>query len=201
MSSNLCQMCGKSTSNPKFCSSSCSAKYNNPKRIRSEESKLKTSNSVREARNAKEFIPVNPHKYCAIRFCKTCGKLIRGGSNKTCSKQCYLSLQSTSMSKRLSDVAFRTKWAPKNRSWLETTMAAFLKDHNIEYIEEYKVTSQTSHYFIDFYIPNLVIGIEVDGTHHEKQREYDEKRDAYILQHHGIRIIRISGRGFKNTNG
>lgn len=42
----LCVICLKSTTNPKFCSRSCAAKYNNKNRIKSEESKKKTSKSI-----------------------------------------------------------------------------------------------------------------------------------------------------------
>lgn len=45
---NVCVKCGNKTNNPKFCSKSCSASFNNKKRIRTKESKRKTSESLKK---------------------------------------------------------------------------------------------------------------------------------------------------------
>lgn len=45
---NKCNECGEPTKNKSFCSRNCSAKYNNSKRIRSDESKNKTSKSLKK---------------------------------------------------------------------------------------------------------------------------------------------------------
>ena len=59
---NICKNCGNNTSNLKFCSSSCSAKFNNGlRKPRSEESRKKTSNSLRKL-------------YCKIALCVDCNK-------------------------------------------------------------------------------------------------------------------------------
>lgn len=42
-----CLRCGEQTKNPKFCGSSCAAKYNNSGRVRSEESKKLTAATMR----------------------------------------------------------------------------------------------------------------------------------------------------------
>ena len=44
-----CLNCLKSTENPRFCSKSCSAKYNNRNRVRTEESRRKTSDTIKTA--------------------------------------------------------------------------------------------------------------------------------------------------------
>jgi len=44
-------------------------------------------------------------------------------------------------------------------------------------------------YFIDIYVPDLLLGVEVDGPWHLHRR--DKKRDAYILETHGIEVWRI----------
>lgn len=46
-------------------------------------------------------------------------------------------------------------------------------------------------YILDFYCPTLRLGIEVDGTVHDKQRNYDYQRDNR-LGRHGIDIFRFS---------
>lgn len=95
----ICQNCDKPLSEKqikcknKFCSHSCSASFNNRKRPpRSEESKLKTSNSVKNSNLYKE----NKPKFYRIKFinCKFCGILkcvhiscIRKNCSDTCRKK------------------------------------------------------------------------------------------------------------------
>ena len=60
-------------------------------------------------------------------------------------------------------------------------------------ILEYKFRRQYSvgDYIVDFYCPQLKLGIEVDGDSHfrEGAKDYDEERQAYI-ESFGIRIVR-----------
>jgi len=55
-------------------------------------------------------------------------------------------------------------------------------------------------YSVDIFIPDLNLGIEVDGPYHHKRR--DLKRDEYLKQTHGIDIWRIPikkmGVGYKD---
>ena len=44
-------------------------------------------------------------------------------------------------------------------------------------------------YSIDIYVPDLLLGIELDGPWHLRKR--DKKRDEYILEDHGIEVWRI----------
>ena len=54
-------------------------------------------------------------------------------------------------------------------------------------------------YSIDIFIPDLNLGIEVDGPYHLKRR--DSKRDEYLKQTHDVDIWRIPikdmGAGYK----
>jgi len=45
-------------------------------------------------------------------------------------------------------------------------------------------------YSIDIYVPDLELGIEIDGPYHLRKR--DAKRDAYITENFGIEMWRIS---------
>jgi len=47
-------------------------------------------------------------------------------------------------------------------------------------------------FFIDFFLPKIKIGFEIDGNHHNKPniKEYDEARTSF-LNSIGIRIIRF----------
>ena len=55
-------------------------------------------------------------------------------------------------------------------------------------------------YSVDIFIPDLNLGIEVDGPYHLKKR--DLKRDEYLKQTHGVDIWRIQikkmGIGYKD---
>ncbi len=46
-------------------------------------------------------------------------------------------------------------------------------------------------YILDFYCPRLRLGIEVDGSIHDNQREYDYYRDLN-LQRRGIEVLRYT---------
>ena len=46
-------------------------------------------------------------------------------------------------------------------------------------------------YILDFYCPNLQLGIEVDGYVHNEQKDYDYQRDNRLARH-GIDVFRFS---------
>ena len=81
---NKCLNCGKETNNSKFCSRSCSAKFNNRLRLPPTEShKNKTSETLKNRNKNK------PHK---LYKCKVCGKDYIFECKKTiknvCSREC-----------------------------------------------------------------------------------------------------------------
>jgi very-short-patch-repair endonuclease len=66
----------------------------------------------------------------------------------------------------------------------------------------YRVRRQQSFegYFLDFYIRDLMVAVEVDGRIHEGQYEYDNHRDK-VLEQKGLTIIRIHARSiFENPS-
>lgn len=48
-------------------------------------------------------------------------------------------------------------------------------------------------YILDFYCPELMVDIEVDGAIHELKRDSDENRDAWLTSKE-IQILRIPAR-------
>tara|TARA_Y100000310_G_scaffold103167_1_gene101396 strand:- start:6833 stop:7147 length:315 start_codon:yes stop_codon:yes gene_type:complete len=50
-------------------------------------------------------------------------------------------------------------------------------------------------YVVDIYIPDLLLGIEIDGPYHLKKR--DRLRDGYLKESFGIDIWRISDKDIK----
>ena len=80
-----CLSCDEETKNPKFCSSSCSAKFTNRNRKRSIESRIKTSASLRKDK-------ANPSKIeCLV--CKKQFYKFESAGKKYCSRKCYRRLK------------------------------------------------------------------------------------------------------------
>jgi Protein of unknown function (DUF559) len=90
------------------------------------------------------------------------------------------------------------------RSWLEISFEDWLKINNIiDFDTEHHVVKRNEQgnylksYYIDFYFPNLKLGIELDGTQHKNTVEADQVRDSYI-ESLGIKIIRITHKEYIN---
>ena len=62
--------------------------------------------------------------------------------------------------------------------------------HRLQFRRQYPVSNR---YILDFYCPELKLGIEIDGSIHNSQetKEYDAFR-AKELSAHGIRLIRFT---------
>jgi very-short-patch-repair endonuclease len=52
-------------------------------------------------------------------------------------------------------------------------------------------------YILDFYCPELMLCVEIDGKSHKDQREYDEQRSK-VLWMNGIKVIRFKNATVKN---
>jgi hypothetical protein len=161
----------------KFCSTSCSATYNNRKRdIPSEKSRTKTSVSL------KKFFADNQNTYtrkyfeknfCVVSFhpCKICNKLItfrsKKPTRKTCSRECQIhasvGIRPYTNARRLNIYyfnRFENKTVLLESSW-ELSIAKWLDDNQIDWIRPKPIiwydeqTKKTRLYYPDFYIPKL----------------------------------------------
>jgi very-short-patch-repair endonuclease len=69
------------------------------------------------------------------------------------------------------------------------------KINNFRFIRQYPISfnyeNQQRLFVLDFYCCKLKLGIEVDGSIHELQKEYDEFREE-IIKESSIKIIRFS---------
>jgi len=64
----------------------------------------------------------------------------------------------------------------------------FRRQHPI--VVELDDSRHKTYFILDFYCPELMLGIEVDGSVHRNQQEYDNHRD-YQLSNYGINIVRF----------
>jgi very-short-patch-repair endonuclease len=175
----------------KFCSSSCSAKYNNSKRDYTKFKcgppkgyKPKHSNPKQIKRKESE----RPSKICII-----CSALHKK-SGKTCSDICKRKLLSIRANQRI-DVG----WNPqenRNRSrpsYLERSFENWLLENNVSsYVKNKTFRCDGKIYYGDFFFEDLKILIELDGSQHEQTVDYDLIRDHLILNHYSVRTIRIT---------
>lgn len=61
---------------------------------------------------------------------------------------------------------------------------------------DYNTEEPVGPYFIDCYAPKYKAGFEADGPYHVQSR--DMKRDQYILDVSGIRILRLTHQDLSN---
>lgn len=77
-----------------------------------------------------------------------------------------------------------------NQTLAEKTVWLFIRRRQIEntrFLRQYSVDK----FIIDFYSPEVKLGIEIDGDSHLGNEEQDKHRQAYIEQYN-IKIIRFT---------
>lgn len=210
-----CLNCGEEIDSykKKFCNSSCAAIYNNKKRKLSEETKQKISISLLGKK--KNSITNAEEK---LRECKVCKKTfivprIKNGTfsnSETCSNDCNKLLKSINskrmMEKRISEGKHKG-WTTRNIiSYPELFFMKVLTDNNILYHHNYPVPKQDLgidspyNYFLDFYIENKKIDLEIDGKQHKYRVDHDELRDN-ALNNNGFYVYRIKWKNINTKSG
>lgn len=195
----------------KFCSKSCSAKINNINRIITDEHRNNTSLSlsgrIKEKKEIKKKCIICDEEFIVKR--RKDGGLSR---QKTCGDKCHFVLKSEN-----SKEAIKTRiengthkgWQSRNiESYPETFFKKVLDNNDIKY-EFNKIISKRSlgldcdaNYFLDFYISNKNIDLEIDGKQHklEDRIESDETRDAALVKN-GYIVYRIEWKDINTKNG
>jgi len=118
------------------------------------------------------------------------------------SKQEERNKNSIVMKKRVND-RLHNGWASRNIvSYPEQFFIKVLNNNNIEFIHNYPVNKKdlglndSHNYFLDFYIKDKKIDLEIDGRQHKDRKEHDYLRDK-ILINNGYIVYRID---WKNIN-
>lgn len=177
---NHCKLCHALTKT-KFCSNSCSARYNNSKRTC--KPGPKPGSTMRPS-------------FTKITQCSICGKF-HPRKAKTCSKECTSKLLSIKVRRRMEN-GFNPN-ANRGRgkqSYLEHSFSMWLKETQPTLLchTEYKFKRHDTGrwYFVDFYFPTLNTIIELDGSQHKYTTQYDMDRDNYLHTTYGVNVVRIT---------
>lgn len=88
----------------------------------------------------------------------------------------------------------------EDRTPAELTFAALLDTLSVHYVKEKILQNGDRWVLIDFFVPVCGLAFEIDGMAHERQKEYDDGRTAF-LEEKGIRVIRFTNKEvLKNTD-
>ena len=69
----------------------------------------------------------------------------------------------------------------------QKVVAGWLSDWGFQWVEEFPA----GQYSIDLALPEMALGLEIDGPSHGLSRKKDGLRDGWILANTGYRIIRV----------
>lgn len=203
----------------KTCSSSCSNSYyqhgkNNPDfdKEKYEERYKKVSNTLKE----KHLEPWNKGiitDYGTNKICLECKVEFKSKKNNQvyCSINCmhkspdYKQKLRDSVRERIKNGTHKG-WQSRNiESYPEKFFKKVLKNNGIEYEtnktiikKDYNIEGN-GNYFLDFYIKEGNIDLEIDGKQHDYRVEHDIKRDDNLSKH--FNIYRIKWKSINNETG
>ena len=74
----------------------------------------------------------------------------------------------------------------------EKIAAEWLKTHNINYIYQYNTKFNNRSRYVDFYLPEYKLYLEIDGEYwHKDSIELDLQKDKYAKEQQNIDTLRI----------
>jgi len=200
----------------KTCSSSCSNSYYQHGKNNTNFDKEKYEERCKKISNTlKNNIPwnkkYNEEEY--IKECPNCKKTYTGKNinRKYCSKKCqftseeYKNKLRDSVKERIKNGTHKG-WQSRNiESYPEKFFKMVLENNGIKYEpnktiikKEYNIEGN-GNYFLDFYIKEGNIDLEIDGKQHEYRVEHDNERDKNLLKH--FNIYRIKWQSINNEAG
>jgi predicted nucleic acid-binding Zn ribbon protein len=173
-----CAYCNKelTSQQKKFCSSSCSAKFNNAGRVRTEASKLKTATSIekfyvlhpeRQAEKTDRLIKWSTSRVRQNEkpgICTVCGKsftakrISKGYFTRVCSDECFI-LRKRQNAKGIKrtvycGITFDSKWEAQLAEWLDENSIKW--EIPTDAILWNDSTGRVHRYYPDFYLPDYI---------------------------------------------
>jgi len=212
-----CLNCGKIVKkcDNKFCDSSCAATYNNRKRLLSDTTKLKISNSVKNnCFKNKKISPIIQIKriciICNIEFIVPKVNNNKLSKSKCCSNDCHIKLRIKNgkiiVNERIANGTHKG-WKTRNIvSYPELFFIEVLNNNNIKFKHNHPINKRDlglknmCNYFLDFFIENKKIDLEIDGQQHDRRKKYDEYRDEILIKN-GYVVYRIKWKNINTKNG
>ena len=195
----------------RFCSSACARAF--------------STKGKRKDINAKVSLKmtgmVSPRKGTGVRnrisekiICVKCDSefIAKHSMQTVCSRECHRkhktieqNLKSSNSMKTRVENGTHVGWqSRKVRSYAEKFFETVLVNNEIKFDTEYKIKKRdlgfedSSNYFLDFYLTDFNVDLEIDGKQHEypDRKESDKIRDE-ALNKFGIKVYRIK---WKNPN-
>lgn len=202
------------------CSFGCSNTYFRTNK--SEEVRSKISKSLKsyyENNPNVSFVRSKKKLKVITRICSFCGceferkKLGSGilSKSKNCSEGCSKESMKMKLRKVVKDKVengTHKGWQSRNiESYPEVFFKNLLNNNNIIYEFNKPIKKRDlgiecdSNYFLDFYLPECNIDLEIDGKQHEYEdrKEKDEIRDKYISNYY--KVYRIKWKSINNEKG
>lgn len=222
---NGCKVCGKQLTFPEtqYCSEECKQRYRSiaNSRSHSEETKNAISKGV-----LKHLSDTNAPMYEHV--CRICGNEFSNYSkskkNVFCSEQCRIANRSIVKPKRKFSLETRRKISNAikkafaegrhmgnkyrcraHKSYMESTFSEYISHNFKVFVEQEKhvtvtLNNKVKNYFIDFFLPQQKVAIELDGTQHKLTVAEDALRDQLLLNQLGIQTIRVTCREYRNKS-
>jgi very-short-patch-repair endonuclease len=129
---------------------------------------------------------------------------------KTCSKECHKQLSASIgkeiMNERIANGTHKGWEKRKIISYPEQFFIEVLNKNEIKFEHNYPVKqkdlglSNAYNFFLDFYIKDKNIDLEIDGQQHEYRKEHDTKRDSLLINA-GYSVYRIKWKSINSENG
>jgi hypothetical protein len=163
---NKCENCGEDTKNPKFCSRSCSASYNNKNRKHSQETKDKIGRSLKGWQTISGG-KIKPETFYIMQICPICKNEIIIETTAP---------SSISKTKTCSDKCFRTLLSIKT---IESGCGGFREGSGRSIGGYYKGIYCHSTYELIFLVYHLDIGTKIKRSKKQIPYSYESKNHIY----------------------
>jgi very-short-patch-repair endonuclease len=164
----------------KFCSMTCSAKYNNHARA-------PLSKESKEKQAAKLRLPEKYCEWCNIKFKP------KRSRNRFCGRSC--SARHVSSRPEIKAQYSERMKSSSHKGWKKRGNPSFAEKFWMDQLKEYAYQfeyvikksdiglDEIGNYFLDFYFPALKINLEIDGKQHkqEDRKQSDQKRDNALI--------------------
>lgn len=88
------------------------------------------------------------------------------------------------------EIEAAAKWLRKNMTPAEQKLWAALKDRQLDGFK-FRAQHPVGHFIVDFYCPACSLMIEIDGSVHHMQADYDTARTQQ-LESYGYKVLRFT---------